>query len=612
LLTEGRTPSSSLHQAALSLGTRDSEEFTNSKKRTLQSTMVFLSSFKAFWNRPFGLPSLGSWTAMPTAGTAAAAAAGGVVRSVSRRWLWLELLRGIGIVAPITAFLAHIVIRCVAMSVKQSYYGGTAPSTASTSIPLSSTSTTTGHSSNAKKDTSIAVADTAYTLSTETIPSSSSSSSSFSSYSFPWWTTLWITLLGDLLLECLLPSLQCVPWEDDLFDDISNNDVNEGGHVYIFRNLIPFSYLRYVARTWGWGCPATPTTPPFSSEAVGMLLTIRLLCMTLGAYLGESWMPIALTGGIATGKSTVAHLLSRGTSGIKSSSIHNSTVSTSGGNTANTQKASKQRKAKKPSSRSRQSQTNSNSTDSLSDALVKSDDDEGTFLIVDSDQIAHDILLPPWVLEEESSQHMVQPQDSIYNRILRTFGDEQKQYSNILMDDQSSHIDRRKLGAIIFQDRQKRKALNKLTHPRILYIMWKQVVYGIFCSSYYVVCVDIPLLFESGYFRYLFALTICVVCHPDVQLERLRQRNPDLTEQQCRERIASQMDLDRKIALAHIVIENNGDTEDLAQAVEAARRDVMARIFGVGMSLVQILLLVGGPLTLAISSNLFSSITSVT
>jgi hypothetical protein len=41
--------------------------------------------------------------------------------------------------------------------------------------------------------------------------------------------------------------------------------------------------------------------------------------------------------------------------------------------------------------------------------------------------------------------------------------------------------------------------------------------------------------------------------------------------------------------------------------VERVRRDVMGRIYGVGMSLLQMLLLVGGSLSLAVSSKLFST-----
>jgi hypothetical protein len=90
-----------------------------------------------------------------------------------------------------------------------------------------------------------------------------------------------------------------------------------------------------------------------------------------------------------------------------------------------------------------------------------------------------------------------------------------------------------------------------------------------------------------------------------VQFKRLRKRNPELSESECRDRIQSQLPLDQKIHMADLVIWNNGDVEALALQVEAVRRDVMGRVYGVGMSLLQMLLLVGGSLSLAVSSKLF-------
>jgi hypothetical protein len=49
-----------------------------------------------------------------------------------------------------------------------------------------------------------------------------------------------------------------------------------------------------------------------------------------------------------------------------------------------------------------------------------------------------------------------------------------------------------------------------------------------------------------------------------------------------------------------------GDLEALSEDVEKLRREVIGRVFGVGMSLLQMLLLVGGSLSLAVSSKLFS------
>jgi dephospho-CoA kinase len=112
---------------------------------------------------------------------------------------------------------------------------------------------------------------------------------------------------------------------------------------------------------------------------------------------------------------------------------------------------------------------------------------------------------------------------------------------------------------------------------------------GIFLSSQNIVCADVPLLFESGQLRRLFGITIMVACHPDRQLERLRKCNPGLTEQQCRDRTASQKSIESKVAHADTVVWNTGDLNSLSEEVERVRRDVTRRIDGVGMSLLQML-----------------------
>jgi dephospho-CoA kinase len=139
--------------------------------------------------------------------------------------------------------------------------------------------------------------------------------------------------------------------------------------------------------------------------------------------------------------------------------------------------------------------------------------------------------------------------------------------------------------------------------------MMRQLLHGAYLSPRDVVCADIPLLFEamSG-LRRMFALVIVVACSRDVQFRRLRERNPELTPEQCWERIDSQMPIEDKVARADLVIWNNGTVEELEHEVEMARKEVVGRIYGIGMSLLQMLLLVGGSLSLAVSSKFFASL----
>ena len=233
----------------------------------------------------------------------------------------------------------------------------------------------------------------------------------------------------------------------------------------------------------------------------------------VGVIIGSAMQPVGLTGGIATGKSTVSSLLQQGNG-----------------------------------------------------------DDENEFIIIDVDGIAHDILLPNKL-----------GSDSVYDRLVAEFG------NDILMTKEKGinkpNIDRRKLGDIVFRHAQKRRKLNSITHPKIIKIMLKRILLeGLNLSSHRtksskqrprVVCVDIPLLFEGGMpMRLLFGTIIVVTCKADLQLERLQKRNPDLTLEQCRQRIASQIPVEYKAAKAHVVIRNDEDLRSLKYQVEVTKANV--------------------------------------
>lgn len=186
------------------------------------------------------------------------------------------------------------------------------------------------------------------------------------------------------------------------------------------------------------------------------------------------------------------------------------------------------------------------------------------FAIVDVDEIAHDILVPG-----KYSKH-----DCAYHRIVSTF-----QNDDVLME--SNEIDRRKLGDVIFRDASKRRMLNRITHPLISKVMLKQVIREHFFPLMHntsTVAVDIPLLFEVGLkMKVLFAIKVVIACTSELQLLRLKERNPDLTLEQCQKRIESQMPVYKKVEMADIVIWNNGTMDDLIQEVEVARREINCR-----------------------------------
>ena len=268
-------------------------------------------------------------------------------------------------------------------------------------------------------------------------------------------------------------------------------------------------------------------------------VTIRLLfnlmqyCfIILGIYLGQAYCPIAITGSIATGKSTVVK------------NLQEISMDDCGATTPPTPLMKKKK----------------------------------LFRIIDTDKIGHDILLSPAQLSLATpiDDRLVHINDSVYSKIVNTFGDKQLGNKNIL--NENNEIDRRKLGDIIFQDRTKRQMLNRITHPQIIRILVQQLFIGTYLRNELLICADVPLLYESSYVRYLFSCIIVVACSPDRQYERLRKRNPDLSETQCRQRIASQIPIEQKVSHADIVIWNNGTYDDLSASIHQAMNDVQRRM----------------------------------
>jgi dephospho-CoA kinase len=137
--------------------------------------------------------------------------------------------------------------------------------------------------------------------------------------------------------------------------------------------------------------------------------------------------------------------------------------------------------------------------------------------------------------------------ESAYVKILAEFGED------ILLD--NGEINRQRLGSIIFYQEEKRQILNEIVHPEVRKRMRDQVEQAI-KNSEEVVVLDIPLLFESK-LTYMVDKTLLVYVDDETQLKRLTDRN-NLSEEDARARISSQMPLSEKIKLADAVIDNNG------------------------------------------------------
>lgn len=158
-------------------------------------------------------------------------------------------------------------------------------------------------------------------------------------------------------------------------------------------------------------------------------------------------------------------------------------------------------------------------------------------IIIDSDELAHNIM---------------KPYKPAWKDIVKIFGTE------ILNHDET--INRDRLGQIVFNDPDKLRELNQITHWRIaerykedLRIIRKEKPEAI-------VVMEIPLLYETHAERICDEVWVVWVDR-ETQMERLMQRD-GISREDAIKRIEAQMDLDEKARLADVVIDNRHSIEE--------------------------------------------------
>jgi dephospho-CoA kinase len=113
-------------------------------------------------------------------------------------------------------------------------------------------------------------------------------------------------------------------------------------------------------------------------------------------------------------------------------------------------------------------------------------------------------------------------------------------------------VNRKVLSEIVFNNPQALARLNEIVHPLVRQ-RWKEGVDSSIAAGRRVLVI-IPLAYEVNVTQE-FQQTWVVACSASEQLQRLQKRGISFT--QAKQRIASQMPLQRKIDLADIVVWNN-------------------------------------------------------
>ena len=165
------------------------------------------------------------------------------------------------------------------------------------------------------------------------------------------------------------------------------------------------------------------------------------------------------------------------------------------------------------------------------------------FPVIEADQVAHQVM---------------EPGQPAYHEVVAVFGD--------AILDSDKRINRRSLAAIVFNDHEKLRGLNAIIHPRVQEEMLRRFAELAKSGKHTAAFVEAALIFEAGLHKKLDGVVVAW-CLPQQQLARLMERG--LSEVEAGKRIAAQMPVAAKMALAAAKIDCSGALEETRRQVAA-------------------------------------------
>jgi len=177
-------------------------------------------------------------------------------------------------------------------------------------------------------------------------------------------------------------------------------------------------------------------------------------------------------------------------------------------------------------------------------------------VVVDADQLARDVV--------------AHGQPALV-RIAEVFGRE--------MITADGALDRAALGEIVFQDPDKRRELNAITHPAVAALSEARFRAAAAEDPNAIVVYDVPLLVESGTRLGEFGLVVVVQADTATRIQRLVELR-GMTREEARHRINSQASDAERLAIADVVIDANGTLADTRAQVDALWDSLRSRTGG--------------------------------
>jgi len=177
---------------------------------------------------------------------------------------------------------------------------------------------------------------------------------------------------------------------------------------------------------------------------------------------------------------------------------------------------------------------------------------EKGFPVIDADKIVHSLL--------ENDRNIKEQVICVFEGF------------DIFKDTEKQILSRNKIGKIAFHDRKKLKKLEEILHPAVK-IKIEEFFEENKNKKLAAACV--PLLFEAG-MEDMFDYIVFVGIDPEIQLKRLIERN-NLSEEEAKLRINSQIPQGKKAPKADFIIDNSGTKEETLEQLRNILVNILQR-----------------------------------
>jgi dephospho-CoA kinase len=164
------------------------------------------------------------------------------------------------------------------------------------------------------------------------------------------------------------------------------------------------------------------------------------------------------------------------------------------------------------------------------------------------------------------ARKVVEPGSRALARIADEFG------RDVLAVDGS--LDRAALGTLIFSDPQRRETLNEITHPAVKALAGELIAEAETHDPSAIVVYDVPLLVEAGVNNdRILDLIVVVHASRETRIRRLVELR-GMSRQEAEHRLNSQATDTERLAVADVVIDNDGSLEHTMEQVDRLWRRV--------------------------------------